>query len=92
MGGVTGSNPVECTTSGDSMTKVLTQSATVDSEAVDAFEYDHSKKSLKVTFISGSEYVFSKVPVDIFSRALRAKSQGRFFNKNIRDKFKFKKI
>jgi len=74
------------------MTKVLTQSATVDSTAVEGFEYDHSKKVLKVTFTSGSEYLYSKVPVNIFSEALKAKSQGRFFNTKIKDKFKFKKV
>jgi hypothetical protein len=74
------------------MTKVLSQSASVDSSLVDTFEYDHGNKTLKVTFVSGSEYSYKKVPESTFAKALRATSKGRFFNKHIRNKFAFKAL
>ena len=54
--------------------------------------YDTKEKTLTVTFKSGNEYEYYKVPHQIFTKLRMAESQGRFFNYEISKEYKYKKI
>lgn len=54
--------------------------------------YDALSKTLLVVFNTGSVYEFSNVPEEYFTELMRSPSIGTFFSKNIRRRFKFKKV
>jgi hypothetical protein len=56
------------------------------------FNYDRERSELTVTFATGRVYVYLKVPEFTFHRFARAESKGRFFNTEIRDKFRFREL
>lgn len=45
--------------------------------------------SLSVFFIKGSIYKYEDVPEHLYLRFLSSKSKGKFFNRWIKDRFKF---
>ncbi len=47
---------------------------------------------LEVAFKTGSVYRYFNVPRDYFERLLAADSKGRFFNKTIKGRFRYKNI
>ena len=58
----------------------------MNSSAVKAIAYEVDS-GLYVLFNDGSEYLY-KAPVQVFKQWLIAESKGRFFNMNVRSKFK----
>ena len=55
--------------------------------------YDPSNKILEVEFRgSGSIYQYHGVPQDIYDKLENASSIGKFFNKEIKDKFRDEEI
>jgi hypothetical protein len=60
--------------------------------AIREFSYDRERAELTVTFETGRVYVYAKVPEFTFQRFARAASKGRFFNTEIRDKYRFRKL
>uniref|UniRef100_A0A6M3IE86 Putative RNA binding domain protein n=1 Tax=viral metagenome TaxID=1070528 RepID=A0A6M3IE86_9ZZZZ len=61
-----------------------------DSSNLDSFWYEGGK--LTIEFKSGSTYTYHEVPEDIFEGLKKAESQGRYFYKNITNKFKYNKL
>ena len=57
------------------------------SEAIKSFDYDASKKILKVEFNNGGIYKYLDVPDSIYKGLKEAGSVGQYFNSNIREKF-----
>ena len=65
----------------------------VDSSNLASIGYDPSNKILEVEFRdSGSVYQYYDVPQDIYDKLENASSIGKFFYKEIRGKFRDKKI
>ena len=63
---------------------------TVQSAALRAVFYDEARHALRATFReSGRTYVYEGVPQELYDRLLFADSIGSFFNRHIRDRFRF---
>lgn len=66
------------------MKPVATESTTLISIA-----YDASRELLQLKFRDGTVYQYFHVPPAIHEALLQAPSQGRYFNRVIRDRFEF---
>ena len=55
-------------------------------------EYDAATAQLTVAFHDGSQYRYTGVPLQLFLRLLCARSQGSFFNREIRTQFAYDRI
>jgi len=62
-----------------------------DSSAIGYAEYNYESKTLSLDLPS-AVYTYQEVPYHVFSGLMQAASKGRFFNKYIKNDFKFKKI
>jgi hypothetical protein len=62
------------------------------SVAIRALSFDAQRSELTVTFATGRVYVYAKVPEFTYHRFARAGSKGRFFNAEIRDRFRFREL
>jgi hypothetical protein len=65
---------------------------TINSSSLSSATYDSLTEDLNIKFKSGSTYQYKKVPWITFTNFRLAESQGKFFMKNIKENFKFKKI
>jgi hypothetical protein len=54
--------------------------------------YDREDKTLKVTFKGGRSYVYDKVPFQVFTKMRISESQGKFFNREISKKYRYREI
>lgn len=62
----------------------------LQSTALAAVSYDENSHALKATFRdSGRTYVYEGVPQELYDALLFADSVGSFFNRHIRDSFRF---
>ena len=61
------------------------------SSVIRFYRYDADTQELLVGFQSGTKYVYSGVPADIFAALNAAFSKGEFFNSHIRDKYPFRR-
>ncbi len=59
----------------------------VKSRALTHLDYDAGSRRLFVTFVTGRLYVYEGVPPDVYEALLRAPSKGRFFNREIKDRY-----
>lgn len=59
------------------------------STVIGDFRYDPRTASLDIEFVSGRVYRYRAVPADVIERFRNAFSKGRFFNRYIRDNFRF---
>ena len=55
-------------------------------------EYDTTSQELKVTFLNGSQYVYTNVPLDVVKQFYEAPSAGSFLATHIKNKYSFAKI
>jgi hypothetical protein len=62
------------------------------STAIRNIGYDTSSHRLTVTFVSGRCYVYDDVPQQVHDDFTRADSRGGFFNREIRDRYRFHEI
>jgi hypothetical protein len=62
----------------------------VDSSAISFIHYDEVAAELHVLFTTGKAYVYYGVPRRIYGEMLRAPSLGAFFNRCIRDKYRYR--
>lgn len=60
--------------------------------AIRELSYDLERSELTVKFATGRVYVYAKIPEFLFHRFSRAESKGRFFNAEIRDKYRFREL
>jgi len=77
------------------MAKKKIQISTLDefkSSNIKQFRYNHSTKTLIVTFHKGGDYSYAKVPFSLVEAAAGAESVAKAFNETIRDKFKAHKV
>jgi len=64
----------------------------VDSTAIREIDYDADRAKLLVRFESGERYVYVGVPGEVHRSFLDADSKGRFFQREIRDRYPFNRI
>lgn len=70
----------------------LTRFCPMPSSVIRAFDYDASARRLKVTFVTGKLYIYLDVPQDIADALRAARSKGEYFNRAIRDHFRFERL
>ena len=61
----------------------------VTSTNVNALAYDEQDQVMSVEFKAGNRYQYFEVPPHIFDECLNASSVGQYFNKNIKNKFRY---
>ena len=59
------------------------------STAIRDFRYDAAEHRLDVQFVSGKRYSYFDVPEKLAADMIRASSKGGFFNRRIRDRYRF---
>ncbi|MCC7391598.1 KTSC domain-containing protein [Candidatus Sumerlaeota bacterium] len=64
----------------------------MSSTAIDEISYDEQRAQLRITFKSGRTYVYDGVGIDTYEELLSADSQGRYFNRNIRDAYEYREV
>lgn len=65
----------------------------VNSTSISSIGYDELTQTLEVKFLENGEiYQYLKVPKKIYKELLSADSIGAYLNKEIKTKFKFKKV
>lgn len=64
----------------------------VKSSMIAAVSHDSKKKAMTITFRNGSTYQADGVPKTILTRMLKVQSKGKFFNRNIKDKYPIHKL
>ena len=62
------------------------------SSVIKYFSYDAATETLKIIFVTDMIYQYKKVPEKIYKMLKASGSKGRYFNRHIKDKFKFKKL
>ena len=61
------------------------------SSVIRSFDYDPVEHRLDVRFVSGRLYSYLDVPERVVAAMRRATSKGGFFNRRIRDHYRFVK-
>jgi hypothetical protein len=61
----------------------------VNSSVIRNIEYDADAQVLYVTFVSGKTYAYDRVPADVYDDLDAAPSKGEFFNRYIRDGYRY---
>jgi hypothetical protein len=64
----------------------------VNSSNIKTAKYNTESKDLIVEFNNGSQYEYSDVPWEKFTKFRMSESQGKYFNTNISKTHKYKKI
>ncbi len=61
------------------------------SSMIDSYGYDYDTNTMYVRFTTNPKpiYVYSKVPLEVFSDFAVAQSKGSFFCKNIRNQYSY---
>jgi hypothetical protein len=60
----------------------------VDSSVLAAVGYDGKQHVLEATFRTGRVYRYFDVPTAVYKALLNAPSAGKYFNRNIRDRYR----
>jgi hypothetical protein len=64
----------------------------VESSNIDAIQYLKSEKKLVIMFKNGNSYEWNKVPMTKYKALMESDSKGRYFNNNIKGKYRGKKL
>ncbi|WP_022681273.1 KTSC domain-containing protein [Sphingobium bisphenolivorans] len=59
------------------------------STVIQRFDYDRAEHRLDVQFVSGKRYSYFDVPEKLVADMQQASSKGSFFNRRIRDHYRF---
>lgn len=59
------------------------------SSVIRSFDYDPAAQRLDVQFVSGRRYSYHDVPANVAEGMRRAISKGSYFNRRIRDAYRF---
>lgn len=62
------------------------------STAIAQFDYDAVQHRLDVQFVSGRRYSYHDVPAEAAEALRAAPSKGAYFNRYIRDRFRFTRL
>jgi hypothetical protein len=71
------------------MRKVNYEHLTVNSEAIDVIEYFRELRTLMVRFSNGGVYSYYNIPVKLFQKMRNSYSIGKFYNRNIKNRYDF---
>jgi hypothetical protein len=63
----------------------------VKSSMIKSAGFDAASRTFEIEFRSGV-YQYSDVPQDVFDRFMASDSKGKFFDANIKDKYRFRKL
>ena len=61
------------------------------STVISSFHYDKVKHQLTVIFVSGTVYIYKKVPEEVYEEMKAAFSKGVFLNERIKGTYKYEK-
>ncbi len=61
------------------------------SSAIRSFDYDAGAHRLDIRFVGGRLYSYFDVPERVFAAMLKAASKGGYFNRCIRDHYRFER-
>jgi len=64
----------------------------VESEAILRVHYEAANSTMSVVFRTGRHYEFFDVPQDEYERFLASPSKGEYFNRHIRDRYRYRKV
>lgn len=64
----------------------------VASSTLNSAGYDSQTMTLELEFTSGDVYQYFDVPVDVYLKLRQSESLGRFFNEQIKKKYRFMKL
>lgn len=64
----------------------------VKSSNIALIGYDKESKVLEIEFKNGGIYQYFKVPEEEYDDLMKAESHGSYFNRNIRNSYKWQKI
>ena len=56
------------------------------------WNYDGAEGRLDILFVSGKRYSYHDVPAEVAEKMRAAFSKGSFYNRNIRDRFRFTRV
>ena len=59
------------------------------SSVIRSFDYDAAARRLDIRFVTGRRYSYLDVPERLVAGMRRAASKGGFFNRRIRDRYRF---
>jgi hypothetical protein len=59
------------------------------STVIRRWDYDEAAQRLDIEFVSGKRYAYHEVPPELIAEMRAAYSKGSFFNRQIRDHFRF---
>ncbi|MES2444618.1 MAG: KTSC domain-containing protein [Pseudomonadota bacterium] len=59
------------------------------STVIRAWNYDEAEQRLDIVFVSGRRYRYHEVPPPIVAGMREAFSKGSYYNRRIRDRFRF---
>jgi len=59
------------------------------SSVIRSFDYDQADHRLDVQFVSGRRYSYHEVPAEVVDEMRRASSKGSYFNRRIRDAYRY---
>lgn len=62
------------------------------STVIRSHSYDPKASELTITFVTGRRYVYGDVPQHVYGAFKAAFSRGTFFNRHIRDHFRYREI
>ena len=62
------------------------------SSVIRRFRYDERRRRLTVTFVSGEVYEYENVPPEVTEDFRAARSKGRYFGPNIRDRYRYHRV
>lgn len=60
----------------------------VDSSAIAAVGYSRKLHALEIEFVNGAVYRYLEVPLDLYRQLMRAESKARFYDHNIRGRYR----
>jgi hypothetical protein len=63
----------------------------VESEAIAEIRYDAARSTMFVRFVDGEWYSYFDVPAAVHDAFVAAQSHGRFFQSQVRDKYRFRR-
>lgn len=64
----------------------------VSSSNIRSIGYDHNSKKLEIEFHSGGIYQYFNVPLEIYEELMSRPSHGKYFHRNIKNKYRWVKI
>lgn len=62
------------------------------SSVIHSFAYDPATRELRVRFVTGRNYLYLDVPPDEVDRWKTSGSLGRYFNRRIRDHYRYREL